>query len=431
MRLAAELQTYRAGCPAGERAGRRVAARRSHLGGSSRRSLRHRCQYSRHSSQVARQHRQLEVLVDSLDAAIRGLSNPADGLAPAEVLFDALANHLANAIADVPRGAAVDRAAALMRVVARDVRRHFARSAIPHKVAHVVTLVGAERLGVTTRYAIEQVQRTCAFGETVGMADHGPNHQARAVLHQDVPLITKDGSALPTLTEQARIRIGARFMRVVAAPLTLPVGVDIATTAGWRVVRTVLGPEALVAGPRLDQRAIDREVFSGQQPLLVGQAHDFGKERFDYFVLKQTIAVLREHRVVPDGVFDGEADEPAEQQVVAHLLHQHALAAHRVQHLQQQRAQQLLGRDRRTAAVRVDRAKQPIEPLQRLIDQQPKRPQRVIGRHEAFQLHRREQRFLHLVHSAHRSRLPKIMNTISLTHRSQRPFTPFRISTAC
>lgn len=343
MRLAVELQTNRAGCPAGERAGRRVATQLLRSGGSSRRSLRHRCQYSGHSSQVARQHRQLEVLVDPFDAAIRGLPNPADGLAPAEVLFDSLANHLADAITGVPRRPSVDRAAALMRVVARDVRRHFARSAIPHKVAHVVTLVGTERLGVTTRHAIEQAQCTRAFAETVRVTDHGADHQARAVLHQDVPLITKDGSALSSLSEQARIRISARFMRVVAAPFALPVGVDIAAAAGRRIVRTVLGPEALVAGPRLDQRAIDREMFSGEQPLLVGQAHDFGKERFDHFVLEQTIPILGEHRVVPDGVFDRQSDEPAEQQVVAHLLHQHALAAHRVQHLQQQRTQQLLG----------------------------------------------------------------------------------------
>ncbi|VWC37494.1 hypothetical protein BPS26883_06773 [Burkholderia pseudomultivorans] len=220
-------------------------------------------------------------------------------------------------------------------------------------------------------------------------------------------------------------------MRVVAAPFALPVGVDIAAAAGRRIVRTVLGPEALVAGPRLDQRAIDREMFSGEQPLLVGQAHDFGKERFDHFVLEQTIPILGEHRVVPDGVFDRQSDEPAEQQVVAHLLHQHALAAHRVQHLQQQRTQQLLGGNRRTAAVCVNRAEQSVKSLQRLIDQQPKCSQRMIGWHEVFQLHRREQRFLHLVHSAHRSRLPKIMNTISLTHCPQGPFTPYPISTAC
>ncbi len=73
----------------------------------------------------------------------------------------------------------------------------------------------------------------------------------------------------------------------------------------------------------------------------------------------------------------------------------------------------------------------PFEPLQRLIDPQPKRPQRVIGRHEVLQLRRRAQRFLHLVHSAHRSHLSKAMNTISLTHRSQHSFTSHLISMAC
>lgn len=93
MRLAAELPTNRRSWTVRERSSRRVAARRSRLGGSLHRSLRHHRQHSRHSSQIARQHRQLEVLVDPFEAAIRGLSNPADGLAPAEVLFDAFANH--------------------------------------------------------------------------------------------------------------------------------------------------------------------------------------------------------------------------------------------------------------------------------------------------------------------------------------------------
>jgi len=51
----------------------------------------------------------------------------------------------------------------------------------------------------------------------------------------------------------------------------------------------------------------------------------------------------------------------------------------------------------------VDCAKQPVEPLERCIHEQPNRPQRMIGWHEVFQLYRREQRFLHLIHSAHRA----------------------------
>ncbi|CAM2190908.1 hypothetical protein BC2230_90152 [Burkholderia cepacia] len=57
------------------------------------------------------------MLVAPFDTAIRGLPNPADGLAPAKVLFDALANHLADAITGVSRGAAVDRAGTLRSLI--------------------------------------------------------------------------------------------------------------------------------------------------------------------------------------------------------------------------------------------------------------------------------------------------------------------------
>jgi hypothetical protein len=67
----------------------------------------------------------------------------------------------------------------------------------------------------------------------------------------------------------------------------------------------------LVAGPGLDKRAIDGEVFVGEQAALVGQGEDFGKEGFDDFVFQQPVAVLGEDGVVPDVVFHGDADEPA------------------------------------------------------------------------------------------------------------------------
>lgn len=53
----------------------------------------------------------------------------------------------------------------------------------------------------------------------------------------------------------------------------------------------------------------------------------------------------------------------------------------------------------------------------------------MIGRHKVVQLHRREQQFLHFVHSTYRSRLSKFMNTISLTNRPQQPFTVSNFNT--
>ncbi len=207
MRLAAELSIDRRGCPAGERDCQRVAARRPRCpDGSLHRSLRYHRQNSCQPSQVTRQHRQVEVLADQFDAAIHGLSNPADIIAPTDVLFDAFASHLADAAARVSRDAAIDRAAALMRVMARDVWRYLALTTAPRKVTHVVALVGAERLGMTTGHAIERAPRIGAFGEAVRMAHDGADDQARTVLHQDVTVVAQDGRRAFALLEQPGVR---------------------------------------------------------------------------------------------------------------------------------------------------------------------------------------------------------------------------------
>src|SRR5215212_6466988 len=59
------------------------------------RSLRHRAQHSGHSGDVACGHGELEVLIDASEASIDRLADATDGLAPAEVLFDALSDRLA------------------------------------------------------------------------------------------------------------------------------------------------------------------------------------------------------------------------------------------------------------------------------------------------------------------------------------------------
>src|ERR1700739_3382543 len=98
MQFAAELGMRRAVFRRGRSACRRGGVRVAHLGGSLHRSLRHRAHYSGHSSQIAYHHRQLEVLIDALEAAINRLPNPADGLAPAEMLLDAFADDLADPV---------------------------------------------------------------------------------------------------------------------------------------------------------------------------------------------------------------------------------------------------------------------------------------------------------------------------------------------
>ena len=70
-------------------------------------------------------------------------------------------------------------------------------------------------------------------------------------------------------------------------------------------------------------------------------------------------------------------DEPAIQQVAIELLHQLALRTDAVKHLQQQRAQQLLGRDRGTASARMEPGKIAVHVTGNRPNHRAHRPKRM------------------------------------------------------
>jgi hypothetical protein len=105
-------------------------------------------------------------------------------------------------------------------------------------------------------------------------------------------------------------------------------------------------PEALHAGEGLDQRAVDREVLVRKQRPDCGLAEHRLEEPGGDVARQEPLAVLGEHRDVPDRRIHRQPDEPAEQQIVIELFDQLALRTDRVEGLQQKRPQQLLRRDR-------------------------------------------------------------------------------------
>ena len=90
-------------------------------------------------------------------------------------------------------------------------------------------------------------------------------------------------------------------------------------------------------------------MLGGQQAPAAGLRDDVFKEGAGDVAFEQPIPILGEGRRRPHRVVHAEPDEPPKQQVVLQLLHQHPLTAHRIQHLEQQRPQEMLGRDRRAA----------------------------------------------------------------------------------
>src|SRR5947207_1959241 len=69
--------------------------------------------------------------------------------------------------------------------------------------------------------------------------------------------------------------------------------------------------------------------------------------------LQQPVSILTERRRRPNRLIHAQADEPSKQHAVVDFFHQQSLAAHRIEALEQQRTEQLLGRDGRPANVRV------------------------------------------------------------------------------
>src|ERR1700678_1491591 len=81
---------------------------------------------------------------DAFAAAELGSLLARDSLDPAKGLFDSLADALADRIARVPRGAAVDRRRAAIGIL-RHVGRRVHRAQLVYEILGVVGLVGAER----------------------------------------------------------------------------------------------------------------------------------------------------------------------------------------------------------------------------------------------------------------------------------------------
>jgi hypothetical protein len=103
------------------RVGSRDAKHRSDLCpsllGSLQYSSRHRARHSGETHQVAGAHGELELLIDALQSVKHGLPNPADGLAPTQVLLDSFVDDLADSVTQMAGSTAVNGAAATTGIV--------------------------------------------------------------------------------------------------------------------------------------------------------------------------------------------------------------------------------------------------------------------------------------------------------------------------
>ena len=351
--------------------------------------------------EVVSSHRQGQQLIHLVQPPHHDLPDRADHLAPAEALLDALSLALAHLVARMPGCACVDGAATGTRRVLSHMRRNVHVAARLHEAPGVVGLVRAHGDALSRAGHIrEHVRGNVPFGRAVTQARAHVDHQPMAVVGEHMAQVARQRRSGMALAVKPRVRVARRLMRRVAARLAAPI------LGGAVVVRAVTTPQALVTRPGLDQRAVHTEVLAREQSSRIGHLHRGVEQVGGHVVFEESVAVLAEHRVVPHRVLDRQAHEPAKQQVVTDLLHKLPLAAHAVEHLQEHRPDQLLGRDTRPPALHVGlvhRRELGIQLRQGLIDPYPDRPKRVVDRNKLFQPDRAEQALVVVVGSAHTS----------------------------
>ena len=174
-------------------------------------------------------------------------------------------------------------------------------------------------------------------------------------------------------------------MRVIGAFLATEIHTGIARIVHRRLgARVLLLLETLLSRPGFDQRTVHSEVFVGKQVVSPRQIHHLLKERLSEVGLQQPLPVLGIDRGVPHRIVHAQTHKPAKQQVVIQLLHQQPFAAHAIQALQQERTQQLLGRDGGASHSRIHLTKAARQSTQHLVHQRPQAAQGMVPRYPLF-----------------------------------------------
>lgn len=301
-----------------------------------------------YAREVAGRLNQEEQLLDALAATIHRLTNPVDCFAPAEDLPDAFMLRLADNVAGPECHASINRRATQAPLVLRHMQRHCIGATTRHEARCVVILVCPNSNGGAG--SLRRVRKHFSHSGAFGSAD---DHLTMSVIHTQVPDVAKQHTCAPALAKRLRLAVRAQFVRLIATLVPVPV-LALARAVGRHIViRTALAREALVPGPCLNQRTAHAEALAQQITACIRRLNRLVEQPRNDVVLEQPASILAEGRVVPHHIVHCKADKPAKQHVVGDLLYQHAFASNRIQHLQQQHANQFHQGNARVVALRV------------------------------------------------------------------------------
>src|ERR1019366_5968063 len=165
------------------------------------------------------------------------------------------------------------------------------------KLPRVVSLVSSDGDLVDSGDGSDHLHRHLSLGSPCRKARLRGGYEAGGGLRQDVSHVGEFRAAIRAFAIQARIPIRFRAVRLVAALLAVKVDARVA----WIVVSGTLPgtrgrQKTLLAGPRLQQRAIDREVLLRHQAPLVRLLNHLCQKLAGDISSQQPIPVLAEGR---------------------------------------------------------------------------------------------------------------------------------------
>jgi hypothetical protein len=204
-----------------------------------------------------------------------------DRIQPAERPLDKLPLSMTQSISGVSRGASIAATATVDEFVLRDVRSdaHAVDDCAPR--ARVIGLVPRDGEPLCRQRQLAQHrERGVAFGRPARVGDRRVDDESVAILGQQVRKVPELRLATHRFLAQPRVRSGRRLMGVVPSGLAVEIHGRVFRIVR-RSARRILRLETLVAGPRFQQRAIDREVLVRQQALLLDRREHLREECVD------------------------------------------------------------------------------------------------------------------------------------------------------
>ena len=181
--------------------------------------------------------------------------------------------------------------------------RHVETAKLLGKLVCVIALAGPDREpppGMFLLQGLEHRMSGLPLGSAGRLAVLDGHDQTVAIIHGNVAHEGKLRFFTRAYPEQECFRIGCGLMGIITAFLAVEVDGGIAKVLGVRARGLRLLLKALLAGPRLDERAIDREVVITHQVFLFGQGDNPCQKALGEVPVEQAVSVFAEDGVIPE-----------------------------------------------------------------------------------------------------------------------------------